>query len=52
MYAIALYFMHYNYARPHTTLSKQYPTTPAIAARLTDHVWTALEIVVLLENSN
>jgi IS1 family transposase len=55
MHAIALYFMHYNYARPHTTLSKQYPTTPAMAAGLTDHVWTAPEIVALLDdrpNSN
>ena len=54
-HAIALYFMHYNYARPHTTLSKQYPTTPAMAAGLKDHVWTALEIVGLLDhqrNSN
>lgn len=29
IYAIALYFMHYNFARPHKTLSKRYPTTPA-----------------------
>jgi IS1 family transposase len=52
MRAVALYFMHYNFARPHTTLSKRYPTTPAMAAGLTDHVWTALEIVALLDNSN
>src|SRR5438128_3812805 len=52
MHAIALYFMHYNYARPHTTLSKRYPTTPAMAAGLIDHVWTAEEIVCLLEESN
>jgi hypothetical protein len=55
MHAIALYFMHYNYARPHTTLSEQYPTTPAISAGITDHVGTALEIVALLDerpNSN
>lgn len=52
MYAVALYFMHYNFARPHTTLSKPYPKTPAMAAGLTDHVWTAGEIVALLEKSN
>ena len=50
-HAIALYFMRYNFARPHTTLSKRYPSTPAMAAGLTDHVWTALEIVALLEKS-
>src|SRR5437764_11723792 len=52
MHAVALYFMHYNFARPHTTLGKPYPTTPAMAAGLTDHVWTAGEIVASLENSN
>jgi IS1 family transposase len=51
-HAVALYFMHYNFARPHTTLSKPYSMTPAMAAGLTDHVWTALEIVALLDNSN
>ena len=38
MYAIALYFMHYNFARPHGSLSKPYATTSAMAAGLTDHV--------------
>jgi IS1 family transposase len=51
MYAIALYFMHYNFARPHKTLSKPYPTTPAMAAGLSDHVWTVGEIVELLGGS-
>jgi hypothetical protein len=41
--------MHYNYARPHKTLSKPYPTTPAMAAGITDHVWTLEEIVILLD---
>src|SRR5215210_7980694 len=50
-HAIALYFMHYNYARPYTTLSKRYPTTPAMASGLTDRVWTALDIVALLDQS-
>jgi hypothetical protein len=52
MYAVALYFMHYNFARPHTTLSKPYPKTPAMAASLADHVWTTGEIVALLGKSN
>ncbi len=51
MYAIALYFMHYNFCHVHKTLSKPYATTPAMAAGLTDHVWTVGEILALL-NSN
>jgi len=41
--------MHYNFARPHTTLSKPYPTTPAMAAGVTDHVWSLRDIVGLLD---
>lgn len=41
--------MHYDYARPHKTLSKPYPTTAAMAAGITDHVWTLEEIVILLD---
>lgn len=52
MHALALYFMHYNYCRPHKTLSKPYATTPAMAAGLADHVWTTAELVALLERSN
>jgi IS1 family transposase len=48
--AIALHFMYYNFARPHKTLSKPYPTTPAMAAGVTDHVWDISEIVALLSN--
>jgi IS1 family transposase len=47
--AVSLHFMHYNYARPHKTLSKKYPTTPAMAAGVADHVWTLEEIAGLLE---
>jgi hypothetical protein len=39
--------MHYNFARPHKTLAYPYPKTPAMAAGLTDHVWTIEEIVGL-----
>ena len=28
-HAVSLHFMHYNFARPHRTMSKPYPTTPA-----------------------
>ena len=49
--AVSLHFMHYNFARPHMTLTKArngYPTTPAMAAGVTDHVWTLTEIIELL----
>ena len=46
--AIALHFMYYNLARPHQTLSEPHPKTPAMAAGVTDHVWTVEEIVGLL----
>lgn len=49
MLAIALYFMHYNFARPHKTLAYPYPRTPAMASGLTDHVWTIEEIVALTD---
>ena len=52
MYAIGLYFMHYNFARPHKSLSKPYATTPAMAAGLTDHVWETEELLALLDRSN
>jgi len=43
----SLHFMWYNFGRVHQTLM----TTPAIAAGVTDHVWSVEEIVGLL-NSN
>lgn len=49
IYALALYFMHYNFARPHKTLAYPYPRTPAIAAGLTNHIWTVEEIVKLIK---
>jgi len=45
--ALALYFMYYNFARPHKSLANPYPRTPATAARITDHVWTTEEIASL-----
>ncbi len=51
-HAVSLHYMHYNFARPHKTLTKArngYPTTPAMAAGVADHVWTLTEIVGLLD---
>jgi IS1 family transposase len=41
--AIALHFMHYNFARIHKTLR----VTPAMEAGLADHVWSLAEIAGL-----
>ncbi len=45
--AVAIPFVHYNFARPHKTLANPYPRTPAMAAGVEDHVWTPAEIVEL-----
>src|SRR4030043_126274 len=44
-HAVALHFMYYNFARVHKTLG----ITPAMAAGITDHVWTLDEIIALTE---
>lgn len=51
--AVSLHFMHYNFARPHQTLSKRYGkrTTPAMAAGVARHVWSVWEIAGLLESN-
>jgi hypothetical protein len=49
MAAVALHFMHYNFARPHKTLANPYPRTPAMAVGVADHVWTLTEIAGLLD---
>jgi len=46
--ALALYFMHYNFARPHKTLANPYPRTPAMAAGLTNRIWTSEDIIKLI----
>lgn len=52
-HAVSLYFMYYNFCRAHATLTKahpkHYPTTPAMAAGVADHVWTVEELVGLLD---
>lgn len=42
--AIALHYMHYNFARVHQTLR----VTPAMEAGIADHIWNLEEIVSLL----
>ena len=55
MAAIAIHFMHYNFARPHKTLSLRQEDgpaikqTPAMAAGIAEHIWTAEEIVRLAD---
>ncbi len=39
-YMIALYFLHYNFCRPHKTLNRGYDRTPAMAAGLADSVYS------------
>ena len=46
--AVAIHFMHYNFARIHKTLR----VTPAMEAGISDHVWTFEEIVRLSENQD
>jgi hypothetical protein len=44
--SIALFHMHYNFARIHQTLR----VTPAMEAGISQHVWTLKEIVLLSEH--
>jgi len=43
--AIALHFMNYNFCRVHQTIK----TTPAVAAGVTNRIWTVADIVGLIE---
>lgn len=47
-HAIALHFIHYNFARIHKTLR----VTPAMQAGISDHVWSLEEIVGLTDRVN
>jgi hypothetical protein len=41
MHAVALHYMHYNFVRIHKSLRM----TPAMAARVTEHLWEIEDIV-------
>lgn len=43
--AVSLHFCHYNFCRVHKSLG----TTPAVAAGITDRVWTVEDLIALLE---
>lgn len=45
MHSVALHYMHYNFCRIHKTLR----ITPAMAAGVTDHVWSVADIVAIIE---
>ena len=44
-HSVALHYMHYNFVRIHKTLR----VTPAMAAGVSDHVWSISEVVELLD---
>jgi IS1 family transposase len=46
-HAVALHFMHYNFARIHQTLR----VTPAMEAGIADHVWELEEIANLIDSN-
>ena len=46
-HAVALHFMHYNFSRIHQTLR----VTPAMEARISNHVWTLEEIANLIDSN-
>jgi len=54
-HAVSLHYMHYNFARPHASLTTvnadgtRTKQTPAMAAGAADHVWTLREIAALLD---
>ncbi len=50
--AFALFTMHYNFCRSHTTLARArggIHTSPALACGLTDHVWTIEEMLAMMD---
>jgi len=46
--ALGLYFARYNFCHKHRTLKGQ---SPAMAAGLTDHVWTVRELLETVSNN-
>ncbi len=45
-HAIAIHYMYYNFCRIHQSLR----VTPAMEAGVTDHVWSIVEVVALLDH--
>jgi hypothetical protein len=45
MYALSIYFMHYNFVRIHQTLR----VTPAMQAGVTDRLWDLSDIVAIVD---
>jgi len=50
-HAVSLHFMHYNFCRPHQTLTKKAgkPTTPAMAAGVASYPWSLPQLAELLD---
>jgi len=51
-HAVSLYFMFYNFCRPHATLTKTLGgvhTTPAMAAGVTNRVWKIEDVLALMD---
>ena len=51
-HAVSLFFLYYNYCRPHQTHTQAaggVTTTPAMAGWLTNRVWTVDDIVALMD---
>jgi hypothetical protein len=44
-HAVSLHFFYYNFIRIHQTLR----CTPAMAAGVTDHLWSMLDLLALIE---
>jgi hypothetical protein len=51
-HSVALFIAHFNFCRAHsavkiksTTTAKAIERTPAMAAKLTDHIWTISELL-------
>lgn len=45
----SLRYLYYNFARPRKTICERCPRTLAMAAGVSDHVWTCEEIAALLD---